>query len=137
MTDRQVGGEGLNVDINALPERRVGAEGITVDILPPLVGERQTDSLGINVDFTYPPGVQYGAYGVKVELVPISSRQLGALGMLVDYVVSAIPTNAARWSGSVFEMGTSSPLVYWSAGAFQSTGTGLVVWNTDHFEVAP
>lgn len=137
MTDRQVGGDGLNVDITPLPERRFGAEGLSVDLAPPLVGERQTDSLGITVDFTYPLGVQYGAVAIAADLVPSAAKRLGSLGLMIDYVVSLVPANAARWSGLAFEMGTASPLAYWSSGAFQTSGASPVVWVTEHFEVSP
>ena len=57
---------------------------------------------------------------------------------MIDYVVSAVPTNAVRWSGTVFEMGTASPLVYWSGSGFGSTTSDpIVIWQTDHFELAP
>ena len=137
MTDRQLGGEDLNVDLRA-GQPRLGAEGLNVDIQPPLSNQPQLDHLSLQVDFTYPQGVQFGALPINVDLVPGGvARQLANIGLMVDFVGSLVATNAARWSGSLFEMGTSSPLAYWSAGTFQSSGTKPVLWVTDHFELAP
>lgn len=137
MTDRQVGGEGLNVDLNAQVDRRVAGQGLIVDVMPPLVGERQADALGITVDYTWPQGVQFGGLDVKVDLVPTTTKQLGSIAMMVDYVASAVAANAARWSSTAFEMGTASPLSYWSGSQFLASGSKPVLWVTDHFEVAP
>ncbi len=137
MTDRQLGGEGLNVDLNAQPDRRVAAEGLTVDVMPPLVGERQAGALWANVEYTWPQGVQFGGLDIKVDLVPTTTKWLGAVGMMIDYVAATVAANAARWSSTAFEMGTSSPLAYWSGSQFLGSGTKPVLWVTDHFEVTP
>lgn len=154
MTDRRVGGTGANVDITAQSDRRTSGLGVQVDAVPPQTFERQIDGLSLMIDAVPPTGDVATALGVSVDLVAASPRmsgalaaladivptrvaQFGSMGVMVDYVLSLIPTTAARWSGALFEMGTASPLTYWSAGAFQSSGTSLVVWQTDHFGVAP
>lgn len=120
-----------------MTDRQVGGEGLTVDVSPPLVGARRAASLGLEVDYTFPQGVQLGALGTSVDLVTPNSKWLGSLGMMVDYVASAVAANAARWSGLAFEMGTASPLAYWSGSQFLGSGSKPVLWVTDHFEVAP
>jgi hypothetical protein len=136
--ERRVGASAVQLDINALASRLVGAEGLTVDVLPPLFGERQTGQLGLQVDFTAPQGVQFGAFATSVDFVPSSSKQLGAFGVMVDFIPSLIPTTAVRWSGSVFEMGTASPVVRWNGTAFVLAGSDpIVVWEADKFGVAP
>jgi hypothetical protein len=52
------------------------------------------------------------------------------------FVGSVTPSNA-RWSGLHFETGTASPLVYFSAGAFQTSGVKPALWVTDHFDASP
>jgi len=117
MTDRQVGGEGLNIDV-----------------VPTAPHERQTGALGLNLDIAVPPGTVVAHLLSNVDLVPSGiARRLGNVGLMVEYVASLVPTTAARWSGSVFQMGTASPLVYWSSGTFQSSGSTPVNWQTDHF----
>jgi len=134
VTDRQVGGEGLDVDIVPQASRQIAAEGLTVDILPPLVGERQVDYLGIQFDYAYPSGVQFGSALIQTDVVPVRpSGWLGAIGLMVDYVASTVSATAARWSGTAFQVGTASPLVYWSSGAFRFSGSTPVNWQTDHF----
>lgn len=140
MTDRQVGGLGASIDLTAIPDRRVGSLGAQVDLVPPQTFERQVGSLGVMVETSPPVGNVVGALGVLAELVETPARRLSSLLLMVEYVAGSgpiIPTTAARWAGSVFEMGTSSPLVYWSSGMFQLSGTSPVVWQTDHFEEAP
>lgn len=102
--------------------------------------------LGLQVDAAFPDAGGGGGTAVRVpstlfvsaDIVPaVITRQLGSIGMMVDYVGSAAAVNAARWSGTAFEMGTSSPLTYWSSSAFQTSGSKPVLWVTDHFEIAP
>lgn len=138
MTDRRVGGTGANVDINAAADRRTGGLGAQVDLVPTQTFERQADSVSLMVEVVPPTGDVTSALVVNLDLVPVHpSGRLGQMGVMVDYVLSLIPTTAARWSGTLFEMGTASPLTYWSAGAFRSSGTNPVIWQTDHFEMAP
>lgn len=134
MTDRQVGSDGLRVDLTA-GERRVAGEGLTVEAAPQL--ETRSGASWLSIDYTYPQGVQVGQFGLSADAKAAVSLALGSIGLMVDYVTSLVPTNAARWSGAAFEMGTTSPLTYWSAGAFRSSGSKPVVWVTDHFEEAP
>jgi hypothetical protein len=130
-------GVGILLKATVPATRQTGGIGVVVDVAPPQDKIRQTASVGLNVDVVVPLGVQYGQAAVSVDLVPVTSKRLGMLGIMVDYVYSAIPTTAARWSGSAFETGTSSPLVYWDGTAFAPSGTSIVVWEDDHFEEAP
>jgi len=121
MTDRQVGSEGLNVDLAVAVERRLAGGGIQIDFSPP------SGPLA---------GNQLAGLGLNLDVVPTAQRRLGGGGLMVDYIPSTIPLNAVRWSNVAFEAGTSSPLVYWISPAFQVSGTKPVVWLTDHFGVA-
>ena len=136
MTDRRIGGEGLNVDVQADPQRRVAAEGLTVDIAPVEARERQTDSLGLSVDVSVPLGVQYGHLASTVDFVPVHpTTRLGHLAFLVDYVPSLVLVDAVTWSGSAFGIGGAFPDVHWSGGQFQSGSGPRVLWQDDHFEL--
>lgn len=120
-----------------MTDRNIGGLGAQVDLKPLLVGERQVDALVVQFDYLYPSGTFYGHVGVNLDVASVHpSGRLGTIGMMVDYVVSAIPTAAVRWSGAVFEMGTSSPLVYWRSNRFDSSGTAIVVWQNGRFEFA-
>ena len=117
-----------------MTDRWVGSEGLNVDVVPPFAGERQTGSVGLRIEYTFPLGVQVSHAALSLDIVAVqAARRLGSIGMMIDYVPSLVAANAARWGAQVFEMGTSSPLVYWSAGAFQSSGTTPVVWNPGAF----
>ena len=117
-----------------MTDRNTGGLGAQVDLAPPLISERQTGALAVQFDYLYPSGRALGQLSASVDIVPVHpSGWLGAIGLMVEYVASLVPTTAARWSGSVFQMGTASPLVYWSSGTFQSSGSTPVNWQTDHF----
>ena len=107
--------------------------------------DRRTGSVGADVDLkrTLPAlQRQTGGVGAVVDLkrtLPALLRQTGAVGLMVDglYATSVTPVNATRWSSVAFEMGTASPLTYWSGTQFTSSGSKPTVWVTDHFEVGP
>lgn len=135
MTDRRVGSDGLNVELNVLANRQVGSSGLQVDFMPPLVGERQADSLGLTVEYTYPQGVQYGGADLGVELVPVPTRRLGAIGLMFEYVVSAV--GEVTWGTGVFQLGGAFPAVQWEATAFGFSGGQYVDWDETNHRFAP
>lgn len=126
MTDRRSGSVGLTADLRrtgVITNRQTGMLGLRVDLLPLAHSASESGFVGLQVDLA--------RTGIIVN------RQTGSVFLNVDYGASVVATNAARWSGTAFELGTSSPLVYWSGTAFGSNGIKPVLWVTDHFEVSP
>lgn len=131
-------GVGLLLKSPVPATRQIGSLDLNVDVAPPLLRQPQIGALAFNVDFAFPKGVQYGGLGITVDAQTNPARCLSAVGVMVDFIPSLIPTTAVRWSGSAFEMGTAAAVVRWTGTAFTTTGGDpIVVWEDDTFGVAP
>jgi|SRR5215467_2596766 len=122
MTDRRVSGLEVESDLAGGASRRVSGLSTELDLYDPGAQSRRLSALIIEAD----PIAFIQAHSVLISLLAEA-----------DCITVAAPTSTVLWSGSLFEMGTASPPVYFSAGTFQSSGAKPVVWMTDHFEVAP
>lgn len=133
MTDRRVGGDGLQTDVVPIPNRQVGAAGLSLDV----VASRGLAGIGLTVDVLL-TGVgiavrRPGGMGLVVDVAPLVQRRQGSVGLMVDYIAGLVTAGIGWGSGAFQAIGGPEPDVYWGTGAFALTDGVVVTWDGEAF----